>query len=46
MSCYSPDSGHVLKVVVGVGDNGETVPVIAEDIEVYNPLISGEKWHL
>jgi hypothetical protein len=28
------DSGHVLKVVFGLSDDGETVPVIAEDIEL------------
>ncbi|CAI8036885.1 Semaphorin-1A [Geodia barretti] len=28
------DSGHVLKVVFGLGDDGETVPVISEDIEL------------
>ena len=31
---YSTDSGHVLKVVFGEGDDGEVVPVVAEDIDV------------
>ena len=34
LSCCSTDSGHVLKVVFGEGDDGEVVPVIAEDIDV------------
>ena len=33
-----PDSGHVLKVVFGVGGGGEVVPVISEDIEVSHDL--------
>ena len=38
MSWYFADSGHVLKVVFGLGDDGETVPVISEDIEVLNSV--------
>ena len=34
LSCYSSDSGRVLKVVFGTDDNGNIEPIIAEDIEV------------